>query len=438
MNFPNAGRSDAQKTGGTRSVASEHLTRSRRSVTLPTQFATCARPFFACAVLTAILSIITASARAATLTTWQGDRAVTLANFVPDKHLVLKDGAFVEVPLADVVQLQFTATPAPITVGSGAAIWLDGGSRFSVTDVSSDENHLKFDSPFAGTGKVELDRVRAVTFQKSATEAAFSTEFASYLKKAPRTDLLILASGAQTMSLEGVFIKLDAQNVTFKWKDAEQTVARDRVHALILAPVRRFTDDRSKFVAAHGADGSILEGLLPSLAPDRAVLDVPGIGRVSLEVANLHSIDFVSGRAVAVSSLEPAQIKETPFFDHVFHFRRDKSVGGLQLSIGGIKFPHGLGVHSRCALTYNLGKQFRRLTGAIGIDDEVGKLGDVVFRVVADGREIFNSGNVKGGQPPRRISLDVTGVQTLLLEVDFGADMDVGDHADWANLRLIK
>jgi hypothetical protein len=336
------------------------------------------------------------------------------------------------------VQLQFTATPPPLTVGSGMAIWLDGGSRFSVTEVSSDENHLKFDSPFAGAGKVELERVRAVTFRKSATEGAFSTEFAAYLKKAPRTDLLIVASGAQTMSLEGVFLKMDATTVTFKWKDAEQTVPRERVHALILAPVRRFNDDRAKFVALVGVDGSLLEGHLSALSANNAALDVPGIGRVSVDVANLHTIDFVSGRSVPVSSLEPAQIEETPFFDHVFHFRRDKSVGGRQLSIGGVKFAHGLGVHSRCVLTYNLGKQFRRLTGVIGIDDEVGKLGDVIFRVVADGREIFNSGTVKGGQPPRPISLDVTGVHSLILEVDFGADMDVGDHANWANLRLIK
>lgn len=386
-----------------------------------------------------LLLAATTLARPAKLTTSSGDRAVTLANFVPDKHLVLKNGdAFAEVPLADVVQLQFTDASPPITVGSGAALWLDGGSRFSVTEVSSDETHIIFDSPFAGAGKVELDRVRAITFHKNATEAAFSSEFAAYLKKAPRTDLLILANGAQTMTLEGVFIRLDAQSVTFKWKDTEQTVARARVHALILAPVRRFTDDRSKFVAALGVDGSIVEGLLSSLAPDKAALEVPGVGRVAIELANVHAIDFVSGRAVAVSSLEPAQVEETPFFDHVFSFRRDKSVSGSQLSIGGVKFSHGLGVHSRSVLTYNIGKQYRRLTGAIGIDDAVGRLGDVVFRVIADGREIFNSGNVKGGQPPRRISLDVTGVQTLVLEVDFGADMDVGDHANWANLRLIK
>jgi hypothetical protein len=152
----------------------------------------------------------------------------------------------------------------------------------------------------------------------------------------------------------------------------------------------------------------------------------------------LHAIDFVSGRAVAVSSLDPAQVAETPYFDHVFHWRRDQSVGGKPLSIGGVRFANGLGVHSRCVLTYDIAKQYRRLSGFIGIDDEVGKLGDAIFKVIADGREIFNSGNVKGGQPPRRILLDVTGVQSLALEVDYGADMDVGDHADWANLRLIK
>jgi hypothetical protein len=224
----------------------------------------------------------------------------------------------------------------------------------------------------------------------------------------------------------------------FRWRETEQTVARERVIALVFAPVKRAPVNNTEAVSVLGKDGSSLQGLLRDLNNDAAVLEVAGLGRLSIPLSRLSAIDLICGRSVYVSSLEPVKVEQTPYFDHVFQFRRDESVGGKPISLGGVRYERGLGVHSRCALTYALSGNYRRLTGVVGIDDEVGKLGDVVFRVVADGKELFNSGNIRGGDAPRRLALNVTGLVTLTLEVDFGADMDIGDHADWADLKLVK
>ena len=52
-------------------------------------------------------------------------------------------------------------------------------------------------------------------------------------------------------------------------------------------------------------------------------------------------------------------------------------------------------------------------------------------------RDRTSGGNVKWGQPARVLpTLDVSGVETLVLEVDFGAESDTNDFADWVDLAL--
>ncbi len=59
--------------------------------------------------------------------------------------------------------------------------------------------------------------------------------------------------------------------------------------------------------------------------------------------------------------------------------------------------------------------------------------GSVEFRVLGDGKELFKTGTIKGGQPARKVDVDVTGVDTLILIVNGGDDGINYDHADWAN-----
>ena len=61
----------------------------------------------------------------------------------------------------------------------------------------------------------------------------------------------------------------------------------------------------------------------------------------------------------------------------------------------------------------------------------------MVFQVLADGKKVFDSGVMRGKQPARKISLDLDGVEELLLIVTDAGDGINSDHADWADARLI-
>jgi hypothetical protein len=59
-------------------------------------------------------------------------------------------------------------------------------------------------------------------------------------------------------------------------------------------------------------------------------------------------------------------------------------------------------------------------------------------RIVGDGKTLFDRPEARGDQPPEEFDVDVSGVKTLSLEVDFGRGQDVGDRVVWANPRLLR
>lgn len=95
-------------------------------------------------------------------------------------------------------------------------------------------------------------------------------------------------------------------------------------------------------------------------------------------------------------------------------------------------------MHSTSRLTFRLEKAYRRFQAELAIDDQTQLSGSVVFRVLAGQREIYQSGVVRGGDPPLPVSVDVAGVDQLSLIVDYADRADELDHADWLNARLIE
>ena len=72
----------------------------------------------------------------------------------------------------------------------------------------------------------------------------------------------------------------------------------------------------------------------------------------------------------------------------------------------------------------------------VGLDEEVGDRGSVVFEVWGDGERLAVSGIVRGPQAPVPIAADLQGVERMSLVVTAGGDGNAFDHADWGDARL--
>jgi hypothetical protein len=131
------------------------------------------------------------------------------------------------------------------------------------------------------------------------------------------------------------------------------------------------------------------------------------------------------------------------------HARRDQSVGGAGLSVGGQRHRKGIGTHPFSAVVYSLGGLFSRLRGAFGIEDQNGippgvppaESGRARFSILADGRMLLPPSLKVYGEHAQMFDVDVTGVTALELRVeqpDDAAPVSRAPHADWLDLELTR
>jgi len=111
---------------------------------------------------------------------------------------------------------------------------------------------------------------------------------------------------------------------------------------------------------------------------------------------------------------------------------------GHPISIRGTTYAKGLGVHAFANIVYNLAAAgaCTSFTSDVGVDDEVGGLGSVVFQVIVDGVKLYDSGVVTGTSAVKTATVDITGKSQLTLVVNDGGNGVSADHADWAGARL--
>jgi hypothetical protein len=109
---------------------------------------------------------------------------------------------------------------------------------------------------------------------------------------------------------------------------------------------------------------------------------------------------------------------------------------GRPMSIGGHGYEKGLGVNPYSEITFPLAGKCTAFSADVGVDDEVGTAGSVVFQVWADQTMLLETPVLRGGAAPLTVNVNLTGRTTLRLIVMDGGDGGWNDHADWANPTL--
>lgn len=136
----------------------------------------------------------------------------------------------------------------------------------------------------------------------------------------------------------------------------------------------------------------------------------------------------------SLADLEPVSVRQA-----WGQMEIDRSVQGKRLQIGNRTFAHGIGTHANSEIVYALDSSYERFEAWVGVDAEMASFGksSVVFRVLADGKTVFDSGVMRVDTPARRVIVQLKGVSTLTLVAADGGDGINGDHADWAEPVLI-
>ncbi len=114
----------------------------------------------------------------------------------------------------------------------------------------------------------------------------------------------------------------------------------------------------------------------------------------------------------------------------------DAAGDGAALSIGGVTYERGLGVHAASEVSVALAGQCSVFTAVVGVDGSVGSNGSVVFSVLGDGEVLETTDVLVGGQAGVALEVDITGVDRLTLAVGDAGDNEWWDHANWAEARV--
>ena len=96
-------------------------------------------------------------------------------------------------------------------------------------------------------------------------------------------------------------------------------------------------------------------------------------------------------------------------------------------------------MQSKTLIRYDISDQpYRQFRCVIGIDDDAGDGGSVIFRVYLDGKVVKETAVQRGGAPIVLLKVPIEKAKTLALEADYADNAHVNDLADWINPILLK
>jgi alpha-galactosidase len=125
----------------------------------------------------------------------------------------------------------------------------------------------------------------------------------------------------------------------------------------------------------------------------------------------------------------------------------NKAIDGNALKIGGKEYAEGVGTRATSVLFVHLARGSERFTARVGADDNpppantgrggqaAQQLPTVIFRVLGDGRVLYVSKPLARGAPAEPLSVDVRGIDTLVLHVK-PAEGQRGGAANWVDAKF--
>ena len=110
--------------------------------------------------------------------------------------------------------------------------------------------------------------------------------------------------------------------------------------------------------------------------------------------------------------------------------------GGEPLSIGGKHFDHGVGVASLSVIPFFLDGAAKAFTASVGPDDRANPEARFTFFVLGDRRILFSSPEMRLGDAPQPVKVDLTGIKRLGLLVRVKEESLSKSYADWADAQI--
>lgn len=396
------------------------------------------------------LLILTASARAGsavTVVSIDGSKVQGVwFGLSEGKVHVQQDSARRSFELEDLMLLDFSASTGrgffgkeseKIAAEAFAAVHLADGGSLHGQLLPSDGERVTVQTGLTGKLQLPLDQLAGV---RVASPEAFPTSRELFdealASRLPGQDIMVTRGLDDVKALRGRLVRLGPDGGSFVFGDRERTFQPHRLYGIVFAAGVARGDSLPFFVAL--SDGTSFSAVPLNADQKQITLRSAGGAEITVPLAEVSRIDVRSRRLVYVSDMTPADERSEGRLHRPSPPRRDRSMVGGPIRMNGVAYPKGIAMTSRSEVTYDLNGAYLTFAATVGIDDAVRPYGLVNLIVMGDDKTLLETGSLSGMDEPREISISVQGVQKLTLITDYGDDLDLSDHADWALARLLK
>ena len=346
----------------------------------------------------------------------------------------LADGS--SVAFAQVLGIQRNVAVEPKRDAPIKVYLAQGGTLFA--NVAQLQNERVTLSASFGPLELSIEAVRAIVFKPSSISDAVTENIA---KPSNQFDNVWAESSEGLHSASGLVHSITDGKVTGEFDGQARSIALAKVVAYVAADLglKRPTG----LAQIQLSDGAQVHGSIGGLVDQRLTVEFPGGGRAEIPWDLVVRIAIESDRLVWISDLTPLESIQEPLVTNSRAAQTDRSVDRNPLTLRTslqrepLNFDKGLGVHSYSRLVYRNEAGFDRLTATVGIDSETQGYGDCIFIVRGDGIELWSQ-RVRATDDPVSVDVDVSNVKEISLIVEPGLQLDLADHADWCNARLLK
>jgi hypothetical protein len=350
-------------------------------------------------------------------------------------------GAETTIASKDLHSLSLKSSAEPPGEKPSAWVELGDGSRLPAQDFTLKDGKATIKLTDGAELRVTARQLRSVRFSKldDAQADPAAPEAAG--------DLMGVRKRDSVDFLEGVIGDVTKVAVVFTVDGQAIPVNPSRVDSLVFA--RRAGDQGNEATPACIVEentGALLQAKLIELKDNKFTVTLLSGASVVRPLAGVRRLDFSAGKLTYLSDLKPESVRFTPFFDlgkqspalaKFLGPRFDRGREDELMRLDGKTYSKGVSLTSRTELVYRLPAQAKHFRATAGIDDGVGNLGSVQLQIKGDDRQLY-SGKLTGRDAPVDLDLDLAGVRRLTILVDFGDDLDVGDHLDLCEARIVK
>jgi len=378
------------------------------------------------------------------------------------KAVIKTSGGQQGLTTAKLMWMEFTAaSPA-----DKPTIWVEllDGSRLSAVAFAAAQGKAQIE--LATRQKVEIPTraIHTVRFHQQTPELA--AQWAEIVSSKATGDMLITRktsmrtieqadSEPRTVTeqaldqLEGTILEVTDNSVQFEIDGDKIPARREKLEGLVYyhKNKRELSSAVCRLVDAAGSvwqlrELSLTEDRLRGTTSGNVNVDWPltGVARLDYSVGNvafLSDLEADSGIVQIPVSVQPAAM--TYKLSRIFHVHAGPPLGADSFRIGGQQFENGLSLHSPTKLVYRVPQGFKKFFATVGVDDTVVAPGRFRLMILGDGKELARHDfSADERRKPVSLSLDVSGVRRLTIQVEAAEGQDIGDQLDLCEARFTK